>query len=543
LTAETVTTLLPPFPPLTFIVGDRHVSSTHREEIHTALDAGIPAGGITFPVDPVAVDQTLNQMEDIFNSRNFPRPGLYSLICQVAAMGQPPPPRLAVCRNNVADQIGLEYREQSSVGAFSRLVSSVRSSFAYFVPETPPDQQLVSATLSLRVFTAGDFSVIRLSGKPPVSLVPVGSCTPEFCSVDATWDFTDEARPLAAQGGGELPLMLDPIPPNVVQSPDGTVTSSASFAFALGISYPWRHVGPVLTLIFEEACPKGLTLTVTPGSVRPRLPTFQTQWPAGVATSADIEALVKSCPAQPGIPPASVTVNFEVQAPEEGTEGAGGHAHNGMRPTGTFEMPYNQGGQTTASCTVTSFDTDGMGKCTVKYHPHQVGGVEMIIANATGFPNATATVTVEVPGLVNLADVQTNFFRLTGRTTTHPDNHWGSSHTIDSIQLVAFDFFERFQATLGINDLSLRQGGLFDIKGDWKPLERDEEQKRLKQGHLAHRKGRSVDIDRTACVDPNVLGTCSTTINVPKDYIEERCGFRGQGVLAKEDNLHCEFPR
>jgi hypothetical protein len=92
LTAETVTTLLPPFPPLTFIVGDRHVSSTHREEIHATLDAGIPAGGITFPVDPAAVDQLLDQMEDIFNSRNFPRPGLYSLICQVAAMGQPPPP-------------------------------------------------------------------------------------------------------------------------------------------------------------------------------------------------------------------------------------------------------------------------------------------------------------------------------------------------------------------------------------------------------------------------------------------------------------------
>ena len=144
-------------------------------------------------------------------------------------------------------------------------------------------------------------------------------------------------------------------------------------------------------------------------------------------------------------------------------------------------------------------------------------------------------ITVEVPGLANLASISINFLRLTGQLFNgqplHTDNHWGSAYTLSAIQLVGLDFFADFGATLGLNDLSLRQGGLFDIAGTWTTP------------HDSHRKGTSVDIDGIACVDPNLAGGCSRgTIAVNKIYIGQRCGVRGNGWLAKEPQIHCEFP-
>ena len=79
-------------------------------------------------------------------------------------------------------------------------------------------------------------------------------------------------------------------------------------------------------------------------------------------------------------------------------------------------------------------DETGVGSCTVTYQPSQVSGVETILAQADDFPNATAKVRVEAPGLASFADIRTNFFRLTGQTTPHPDNHWGTASTLANIQ-------------------------------------------------------------------------------------------------------------
>jgi hypothetical protein len=220
-----------------------------------------------------------------------------------------------------------------------------------------------------------------------------------------------------------------------------------------------------------------------------------------------------------------VNVQFAVDPglPQPGTPDAGGHTHD-TRPARA------RGTLNPSSCTAI-LDAGGVGTCRVTYEPSEVSSVETLTATAAGFPGAQARVSVQVPGLTNLADVLTNFFRLTGQTPAHRDNHWGTTNALEIIQLVALDFFATFGATLGINDLSLRTGGLFDIRGDWSPP------------HKSHRTGTSVDIDRTACFDPRLEGGCSRgTLNVAKDFIRRQCAFRGQGFLVPESTIHCELP-
>lgn len=123
----------------------------------------------------------------------------------------------------------------------------------------------------------------------------------------------------------------------------------------------------------------------------------------------------------------------------------------------------------------------------------------------------------------------------------HTDNHYGTLYTNGSTMRIALDFFEKYGATLGINDLSLPEGGLFDICGTWNL--NDTCANAPKGGHRSHRVGTGVDIDRAACIDPQLEGGCSRgTISVPKDYIGDRCEMSGQGTLVPEGTIHCEFP-
>ena len=120
--------------------------------------------------------------------------------------------------------------------------------------------------------------------------------------------------------------------------------------------------------------------------------------------------------------------------------------------------------------------------------------------------------------------------RLTGQLPQHPDNHWGTVTSLNNTQLVALDYFAGFGATLGVNDLSLRQGGLFDIASSWQTP------------HLSHRKGTSVDFDGTACLDPNLGGGCSGgTLRVDKQFIGRRCLERGRGFLLPEYKFTANF--
>lgn len=413
-----------------------------------------------------------------------------------------------------------------------------RSNASFFIPRLPTGKQVADAKLQLSfvaVAPAQDLpSAIRINGQAPAT-VSNFSCIsgvngiPEItqCRGVATWDFTSQAQSLAAQGGGLLaiePQLTSLF--NLTQNlPDRTQTSTLGTLTLqpLGINYSWKHSnsGGALTITYRGNCK--LDLVATPESVQPQKVRL-----AGLSSQANVEARVSDCASTSGGSSTKVvTLQIDPDFPIQGTAEAGGHFHGGLRPKGRFE---GINGPSITQCTVT-LDATGAGSCNVTYYPSEVSGVETIRARATDMPDIEKQIKIEVPALVNLATININFLRLTGQLPQHPDNHWGTPSTVNNVQLVALDYFADFGATLGINDLSLPQGGLFDIAGNWMP------------DHKWHRKGTSVDIDRVACVDPSLQGGCSRgTIPVDKNYIGKTCGIRGNGRLAKEIPIHCEFP-
>jgi len=85
-------------------------------------------------------------------------------------------------------------------------------------------------------------------------------------------------------------------------------------------------------------------------------------------------------------------------------------------------------------------------------------------------------------------------YRLTGQTTKHPVNHYGASALRDGLTSMSDDYFEYTGEagtafTLGINDMSLPWGGMFDLNGQWWV------DNTSGNGHVKHRIGMSVDID------------------------------------------------
>ena len=73
----------------------------------------------------------------------------------------------------------------------------------------------------------------------------------------------------------------------------------------------------------------------------------------------------------------------------------------------------------------------------------------------------------------------------------HPSNHWGTADTIQAARDLVRAYYLRYQEDLEINDISLRGGGIFDLKRDWKPKD-----------HSTHRQGKNVDV-RLIYMDPD----------------------------------------
>jgi hypothetical protein len=182
-------------------------------------------------------------------------------------------------------------------------------------------------------------------------------------------------------------------------------------------------------------------------------------------------------------------------------EGAGGghdEGHTGTRPTGGITI---EGGavpdagtclslpQPTAAST--SVTTDGAGKAEFTYTACEVSGIETLQASVTltsgptPFPKTT-TITVEAE---DGAD-----FDLSGGTTQHKtgSNHYGTRASRDRMREIANTYAallaELGGGELGVNDMSLEKGGLFDVSGKWRTP------------HSEHRDGKDADIDRKHAV-------------------------------------------
>jgi hypothetical protein len=72
---------------------------------------------------------------------------------------------------------------------------------------------------------------------------------------------------------------------------------------------------------------------------------------------------------------------------------------------------------------------------------------------------------------------------LTGSSTEHPDNHYGTTPLLNAIKQLASIFRKQFKKPIYVNDMSLPNGGLYDFKKNWRPP------------HRTHREGRTVDIN------------------------------------------------
>jgi len=163
--------------------------------------------------------------------------------------------------------------------------------------------------------------------------------------------------------------------------------------------------------------------------------------------------------------------NFLVRLSAESVQYGGGHMHNGNRPIGIFDQSSGR--------------TGSNGIFTTRYTQTEFGGFEVIKASVDRQPpvdEETYDLKVRFPGLVELG--AGTGYTLIGETTSHPRNHYGTTHLINCIQKLGSLFTKSFpNQTLRINDISLEWGGLFDINGNWYPP------------HETHREGIHVDVD------------------------------------------------
>ena len=233
------------------------------------------------------------------------------------------------------------------------------------------------------------------------------------------------------------------------------------------------------------------------------------------------------------------------------TSQSGGHQHT----NGVIDMPqgniqgwfYGQGQQKVNPIILT---TDAQGRAVIdSFIASQISGKFLIMAkwesDTTVFD--TVNIQVKVPGFVEFETGDS--WRLTGNTSTwglnHPRNHWCTQKMKDSLEAVLKDFYDWAQSknydgigvNLGINDMSLQWGGLFDISGDWIidfPTT---------LSHSFHRVGLSVDIDNAGLKtippkgsdkDPELTGLGKDLVIIMKN--------RG-GKIYNEGPIHFGFDK
>jgi len=248
----------------------------------------------------------------------------------------------------------------------------------------------------------------------------------------------------------------------------------------------------------DEGCGCDVEVRVSPLEV----------YPLGTSgdSEADIVALTNS-PASSG----GCTIRLSV----EGEPYTGGHEHNGSRSHGQL------------SADVIRFQEGEYGIRSVKYRASEVSGIDRIeaVLEQTG-QRWEFEVRVRVPGLYEMASGSS--YRLTGATTTHPENHYGKHSTIVLMRMIADEYYAETGTTLGINDMSLPWGGLFDVSGNWSTP------------HISHREGKDVDIDRYV-YDPEtsryILRLC-TSDKIFKEIVKT---YHGKPICESGGRKHIRF--
>jgi hypothetical protein len=210
-----------------------------------------------------------------------------------------------------------------------------------------------------------------------------------------------------------------------------------------------------------------------------------------------------------------------------------GHAHAASPPQSLWGSIGNGGVEDTCEIVIDA-SSNGEGECTLPYQASRVAGPVKLVGTVDGeTAEDEKTIDVQIPGLVPLQG--SSLYFLTGNTSPqgmrHPDNHHARPSTIVIMQKIALLFFQATNARLGVNDMSIEWGGIFDIDGNWSPP------------HCTHRDGVDADIDR-AWLDAsgNPIQTVNCSSDVDLDAAVRKAGARLFCEVAGMYK-HIDFPR
>jgi hypothetical protein len=259
-----------------------------------------------------------------------------------------------------------------------------------------------------------------------------------------------------------------------------------------------------------------------------------------VARTDTIGLRVRAFFSPSGVPAPGASVRI-VAAP---TDPIGAHQHFVNRPTGTFFLLDDRSLVDSSTAGVQGqlrLTLAGQADTVVIYRTTGVAGIEQLFAQVSlGGQTKVGqdSVAVRIRSLTSMTEGSS--VHLIGSDDFHPSSvrYSGTARMVsalralaDSLQVMADSFAAlppalrpagRFPRVLGLNDMSLPWGGLFDLGGSWH------------HPHKAHRMGRSADIDVRR-------GTDDDNLALAVFNIWQRLG--GQVVNEREalNHVHLEF--
>lgn len=209
----------------------------------------------------------------------------------------------------------------------------------------------------------------------------------------------------------------------------------------------------------------------------------------------------------------------------KGVELSGGHIHYD-RPVGGLKMSGDSGAGANAIDVYTAYKY-----LSVEYVVPEAAG-EVILDSTITPPYGyrclnpsdckyEGTIDIKVGGLETMPVSGQGYWRLTGSygepgvTSLHFDNHYGTPSTKVRLAVMASDYFEDTGIAIGVNDMSLEWGGLFDINNNWATP------------HIWHRTGKSVDVDH---------------LGVKEDKLDKIAEEKYQCDRHEVDRIHYECP-
>ena len=183
--------------------------------------------------------------------------------------------------------------------------------------------------------------------------------------------------------------------------------------------------------------------------------------------------------AQVTITGASPNTSFTAQVVAGANTGGHQH-HDANRTKGTVAGagPTSCTGSGPVTCA-----TDTNGYAQLKYTSSEVGGWDNVLVKMDTGEEGDAIVKVRVPGLLYLPSGTA--YTAESNDVKHPNYRYGNTALINAIQQIAQAYMAKYNATISVNDMSLINGGVFDVKSDWNA-----------NPHQCHRKGTSVDFNR-----------------------------------------------